>query len=149
MATGTPMDGKSFLVQLGDGGSPSEAFAHPCGLVTKGAAFSKAVGETLMPDCDDPDVVPFVKRTGSSKSMTISGEGKVARESLAAWREFFEQDESKNVRFVVPGTGAQGGGRWSGAFQLTSFNVNAVHGEHADVSVELVNDGTVTWTAAA
>jgi predicted secreted protein len=149
MATGTPIPGKSFLIQLGDGGTPTEIFDFPCGLTTKGAQFSKSVSETVMPDCDDADVVPWVKREAGSKSLTVSGEGKIARGSLGEWRAFFEQDESKNVRFVVPGTAAQGGGRWQGAFQLTSFSVSAVHGETADVSIEMVNDGDVAWTAAA
>lgn len=149
MAAGTPLSGKKFLVQLGDGGSPTEAFDEPCGLTTRGIAFTKATSETVMPDCDDADVVPFVTREAISRSVTVSGSGKVARESLAAWRQFWEDEGTRNCRFVVPGTGAQGGGRWQGAWHLSSFSVTAVYGESADIEIEMVSSGNMPWTAAA
>jgi TP901-1 family phage major tail protein len=147
MAQATTLPFSAFKVML-ETATPN-TFAAPCGLTERSVTFSKETNDTTSIDCEDEDKPAYVDRDVVSLSVTISGEGVMARESLPLWWSAFETTDPVNVRIEVSGTAAQGGGYWSGAFHLTSFEPGATRGERATVSVELQSSGAVTWTDAA
>lgn len=145
-ATTVPFSGVKVLLESA---TVPNTFVAPCGLTERSIQFSKETNDTTTPDCDNEDAAGFVERDVVSKSATISGEGVLARESIARWRAAFESDLPVKARATLAGLAAVGGGSWEGLFHLTSFEVGATRGERATVSVEMQSTGPVVFTAAA
>lgn len=123
-------------------------YAAPCGLTERSISFTKEVNDTLVPDCEDEDAASWPERDVTSKSVTISGEGVMARQSLARWRAAWESDEPVSARVDISGNVANGGGNYTGLFHLTSFELGATKGERCTVSVEMQSTGRIPFTAA-
>ena len=139
MTEATTISGGTFLVLLGDGASP-EVFTAPCGLTTRGFNQTKAVNETIIPDCADPDAATWAHRDAASFSGSISGAGLLAMESIPAWQAFFSSNASKSVKIQCGGAG-----HWTGKFHCTKFEVGGENKKRATVSIELQSDGIATW----
>jgi predicted secreted protein len=148
MAQPTTKSFGQLLVQVGNGASP-EVFTAPCGFTEKSLQLSADTSDQVIPDCDNPDAAAWVGREVVSLSATVSGQGVLAVESVAVWRAWLLSAANRNVRVVIAGSGAAGGGYYAGAFKLTSFELGATLGEKVTVNVTAVSDGAVTWTAAA
>lgn len=144
-------NGSKLLIQIGDGGSPSETFAHDCLINTeRGIQFSADTTDTVIPDCDNPDDPAWKEVSKDGLSATINGAGIAHSASLETWFNWFKGSATKNVRVKVDVTAGNGGGYWAGAFHLTAFEVTgASNKERATVSVTLVSSGTVAWTDAS
>jgi predicted secreted protein len=82
-------------------------------------------------------------------SGTISGSGVLALEALSTWRGFLFGGVSKNCRVKIDVPLADSGGHFAGKFILTRFEVSGEIGDKINVTVELQNDGEVTWVAAS
>lgn len=143
MTEATTISGGEFLVLLGDGADP-EVFTAPCGLVTRGFSQTKAVNETIIPDCSDPDTATWAVRDAASFSGSISGAGVLATESLSAWQAFFASSSSKNVKIQ-----AGSAGHWVGKFHCTKFDIGGENKKRSTVSIELQSDGVATWTSGS
>ena len=115
-------------------------FTAPCGLVTRGFNQAKAVNETIIPDCTDPDTATWAHRDAASFSGSISGAGVVAAESLNTWQLFFASSASKNIKVQVGGVG-----HWTGKFHCTKLNVTGENKKRAMMDIELQSDGVATW----
>ncbi|APX83814.1 hypothetical protein BV511_03165 [Methylorubrum extorquens] len=124
-------------------------FVAPCGLTERSFTLSKETNDTTVPDCDNEDAPGWVERDVVSKSAAISGEGVMARQSIARWQAAYESDEPVKVRVERAGTAAQGGGSYLASYHLTSFEQGGTKGERATVSVELQSTGPVVFTPAA
>ncbi|PSJ64507.1 phage tail tube protein [Kumtagia ephedrae] len=149
MAAIKVMNGEQLLVQIGDGATPTEGFAHDCLINTeRGIQFTSTTNDTVVPDCESPELPGWFQRNKDGLSATITGAGKVHTTSLENWWTWYAGDATKNVRVRINVPAADGGGYWQGAFHLTEFQVSGTRKEHADVSVTLMNDGTITWTDA-
>ena len=144
MARPTTFPFKDFLIKIGDGETP-EVFTKPCGLSTQGIEFTKETNEQNVPDCDDPDMAAATERAVTSTSATVSGDGILAAEYLPDWWAFYEENGSRNIEVSLVGT-SPNGGKWTGAFILTTFNVTGTLGEKVSVAVEMLSDGPVTFT---
>lgn len=143
------INGEKLLVQIGDGASP-EVFTHDCLINTeRGIAFSNSLSESINPDCDTPENPAWIDREKDSLSATVSGSGTLHTTSTETWFDWFKSPDPKNIRVLVDVTGANGGGYWSGAFHLTSFEITGTRKEKATVSVSMASDGALTWTDAA
>lgn len=149
MARPKTLKGSKLLLLLGNGGDPTETFAAPCGLTSRGINFSKATNDATVPDCDDPEAPSWQERSVVSLSGTISGSGVLALEAMPTWREFFFSTDSRNVRVKLDAPLADNGGYFEGAFHCTTFNVTGNVGEKIQVEIELQNDGEVVWVDAA
>lgn len=147
MALATTVPFSKFKVLLGNGASPTEVFASPCGLTANSIAFSKATNSTVVPDCADPDAPGWEERDAVSQSATIAGNGVLATESLAAWWAAFNQTHTINARVQVDMT-APAGGWWSGAFHLTAFEPGGSRGTRSVVTIRMDSDGPVVWVPA-
>ena len=143
MAPPTTIKGGKVRVMLGNGASP-EVFAAPCGLTSRSVTLNKALNEFQLPDCDDPDAVDWLGRDAVSLSMSISGEGVLANESVDAWLDAWESVDPVNVqvewefptRTIV----------WTGAMHVESFEVGAQNAQRATTTVSLQSDGEMVRT---
>lgn len=147
MALVKVMNGEQLLVQIGNGATPTETFAHDCLINTeRGISFSANMSDSLVPDCDSPALPAWLIRHKDGLSATINGAGMIHTASLEDWWTWFNGDATRNVRVKVNVAGADGGGYWQGAFHLSEFQVTGTRKETATVSVTLVSSGPITWT---
>lgn len=133
--------GTKLLILLGDGMSPQD-FNHPCSInAARDVTFEKNLNEDVGIDCDDPDRVGWVIREAVSKSCTVEGNGKLSIGDLELFEDWFDADESREAFVIVdvPG-GRQYGGKW----HCQTLRVGGDRGEKVEVSITLVNDGTIS-----
>ena len=143
MAQPTTIKGGKVSVKLGDGASP-EVFSSPCGLTQRGLTLTKNLNEVILPDCDDPDSVDWVGRDAASLSMSISGQGVLASESVEAWMDAAESIDSINVKLeiVFPAKTYT----YTGRMHVESFEIGANNGEQQSRSACSL---TARWSALA
>lgn len=148
MAVATTRSFAGYQVQL-ESTTTAGTFVAPCGLTERSVQFTKDLSDTMVPDCDNEDAATWVQRDPVSKSVRISGQGVMARESEDRWRTAFESDAPVNVRITKTGNLAAGGGYWLGAFHLSSFEDGATKGSKVTKSIEMQSTGPVLWTPAS
>jgi len=143
MAQPTTAKFGKFRVMLSDGGSP-EQFAAPCGFTSKSLTLTKNLTEINLPDCDDPDLVAWVGRDATSLSMSVSGEGVLASESVETWLDAAESSEPVAVRVEIefPAKTIV----WNGFMHVSTFTPAAEQGGRVTVSVEMQSDGEMART---
>lgn len=143
MAVATTIKGGKVRVLLGDGASP-ETFAAPCGLTSRSITLNKALNDFQIPDCDDPDSVDWLGRDAVSLSMSVSGEGVLANESVDAWLDAWESVDPINVRveWEFPNRTII----WNGAMHVENFEVGAQNAQRATATVSLQSDGEMVRT---
>ncbi len=100
MAEATTIKGGKFRVLLGAGEGPI-VYTAPCGFRSKSLTLTKGTEEFTIPDCDNPDKMPWLGRDATSLSMSISGEGVSAEESVEMWLDAWENPDSVPVRVEV------------------------------------------------
>lgn len=139
-----------YLIQLGDGVSPTEGFTAPLGLKARTFTLENTTTESQILDTANEALPMATIRHGSAQSGSISGEGVLDPSDLATWRTWFLGATSRNCRVVVDLPLASGGGYYSGPFILTRFeNVSSKEEGLATFSLEMQSAGPITWTAAA
>ncbi|MAU22544.1 phage tail tube protein [Martelella sp. FLE1502] len=137
-----------MLIKLGDGATPTEVFAAPCGLTSKSITFSKNLSEVDLPDCNDPDAATWLGRDVQNLSASVSGDGVLPADAVETWWNAFKAVESINVEISIEySTGTM---LWEGAVHLESFEPSAEKGGRVQASISMQSDGalTGTWTAA-
>jgi predicted secreted protein len=147
MAAPTTASWTKFIIQLGDGGG-TEVFTPPCGLTSKGIAFSATTAETAVPDCANPSLPAWIERDVRDKSATITGSGILAMEARETWWNWYSSGAAKNCRVKID---APMGGHWAGSFQLTAleFGAGRDDGKIQLNTVTLMSDGEVIWVDAS
>lgn len=141
MAQPTVLAGTKLLILVGDGTSP-ENFAQPCGLTTRGMAFTAQTNSTLVPDCDDPEAPAWEAKDVSSLAAQVTGNGVMAVEAFDIWNDWFQSAEAKNCQISLDHNDL---GHWAGQFILTSFRVTGQRGQKVTVDITLDNNGAVPW----
>lgn len=132
-----------FFVRLSNGETPA-VFSAPCGFTSKSFTRNKTLGETQIPDCDDPDAPAWQARDAQSMSATISGSGVLAKSALPTWEEAFASDESIEceVEFLYPDGDAD---VYTGRFHLESLETTGAMGERVQISVTMQSDGEIEY----
>lgn len=145
MAAVTRVSGSKLLVQIGDGATPTEAFAHDCLINTaRGIQFQSDTNEYIMPDCDNPDDPAWKEVTKDGLSVTITGAGMLYTASVENWFDWWKAAATKNVRFKL---NVAATGYWAGKFHLSQMEIAAdSNKDTATVSVTMISSGAVTWT---
>lgn len=151
MAAVPRVTGSKLLIQIGNGGTPTETFAHDCLINTsRGIQFTSDTQDFVMPDCTNPDDPSWKEVTKDGLQATVTGEGMLYAASVQSWFNWWKGSATKNCRVMLNLTGANGGGYWSGAFHLTSFEIKGDGNKDTAVaSVSLVSSGALTWTSNA
>lgn len=146
MAQATTIKGGKIRIMLSDGAEPA-VYTAPCGLTQRGLTLSKNLNDVTIPDCLDPDKVDWIGRDAASLSMSISGEGVLASESIVAWLDAGESIDSVGVKVEIefPATTYT----YTGNMQIESLEVGANNGERATISISMQSDGEMVRTSAA
>ena len=100
MAQAVTMKGGRFRVMLGNDANPI-VYSAPCGFTSRSLTLSKNLEEVAIPDCYNPDAVDWLGRDATSLSMSISGEGVLAQESVETWLDAWESADSVPVRIEL------------------------------------------------
>lgn len=107
MASGTTSTFGNFKVEVGDGATPTEAFAFLCGLTSKGLNMSSDVVTSEVPDCSNEDLPSWQEKDIKSISATISGSGMWTSEAHETMFQWWFTGAKKNVKvsWMVAETG--------------------------------------------
>jgi TP901-1 family phage major tail protein len=138
MASPTRIKGGKIRVLLQDTNSPT-AYTAPCGLTSRSVSFGKGLNEYQLPNCEDPDSVDWLGRDATSLSMSVSGEGVLAAESIERWLEAWEDVESVNVK--VEWEFPLKTYTWTGKMHVENIEVTAQNAQTATMNVSLQSDG--------
>ena len=138
MAKATTIKSGMFRVMLGSGSSPI-VYAAPCGFTQRSMTLTKNLEEVNIPDCDDPDKIDWIGRDATSLSMSISGEGVLAEESVEDWLDAVESTDSVPVKVELefPTKTIT----WTGYMQVESMESGAANGGRATNNVSMQSDG--------
>lgn len=144
MATATTIKGGKVRVLLGDSASPI-VYTAPCGFTQRSVTLTKALNEVQIPDCDDPDKVDWLGRDATSLSMSVSGQGVLASESVETWLDAWESIDSVPVKIEIefPATTYT----YTGKMHIESFEIGANNGERATTTVSMQSDGEMVKTS--
>lgn len=136
------------MILLGDGATPTEAFAAPCGLTELGMVIATDTNETIIPDCDNPDDPAWKITDISALQMTLSGQGVLDRAARKTWEEWAFSALEINVRWMYDVTAADNGGYYQAPGILTTYQVTAQRGQRATVQIGITLNGKPVWTDA-
>lgn len=146
MATATTATFAKFRILIGDGATPTEAFAPICGLTSKGLNGSSDVVTTEVPDCSDEDLPSWQEKDVKSISMSLSGSGVWSTENHAVLMDWFLSGAKKNVK-VQYAEAASGSPEFlEGPCVLSQLNNAAEKGGRisAEITLEFSQKPTVT-----
>jgi predicted secreted protein len=141
MAQPTVLAGTKLLILVGDGNSP-EVFSQPCGLTTRGIAFTAQTNSTLIPDCDNPELPAWEAKDVNSIAAQVTGNGVMAVESFDTWNDWFQTAEARTCQITLDDPAL---GHWQGDFILTSLRYGGARGQKVTVDITLDNTGAVVW----
>lgn len=150
MAKPTTLSFGNFKIWVADADSPG-SFVAPCGFTQKSLTIEADVSDATVPDCDDPEAPAWKERAVTALSATVAGQGVLAMESLALWREWALSGASRAVRVEFDAGVPNGGGYYSGDAILQNLGQSTAlgsDGNKAQLSVNLVSDGEWVWNAA-
>jgi hypothetical protein len=138
MAKATTIKGGKFRVLIGNSANPI-VYSAPCGFTQRSITLTKGLEEVNIPDCLDPDKVDWVGRDATSLSMSVSGEGVLASESVETWLDAWEDLESVPVKieWEFPAKTIT----WTGTMQVESLEAGAANAGRATLNVSMQSDG--------
>lgn len=141
MAEPTTIRGGMVRVLLGNRATPI-VYAAPCGFSQRSVTINKGLEEVNIPDCDNPDEVNWLGRDATSLSMSVSGEGLLAEESVETWLDAAEDVESVplKVEWEFPTKTIT----WTGKAHVETFEAGAQDGRRVTGNVSLQSDGKMT-----
>ncbi|NKC04451.1 phage tail tube protein [Brucella haematophila] len=145
MAQATTIKGGKVRVKIGNGATPI-VYTSPCGFTQRSITLTKNLNEVSIPDCENPDKVDWIGRDAASLSMSISGEGVLASESVEDWLDAGESIDSIPVQVEIefPATTYT----YTGKMHAESLEIGANNGERATLNVSLQSDGEMVRTSA-
>jgi hypothetical protein len=147
MAAPTTVPGSKFIVEIGDGATPTESFDVPCSITSKGVVFTGTPQENTVRDCDNPAAPTWIARTMSSLSAEFTGSGTLALEDFEIWRVWFEDALTKNIRIAMA-VPAPDGGAWEGPAILSSMSYNSADNELVQIEVTILSAAPWLWNPA-
>lgn len=136
------------LLMLGDGATPTEVFAAPCGFTSLNLTVNIETNSTNVPDCGDPDLPAWLESDEVSKQMVVGGSGVIDTDAMQIWREWLLAGGEKNVRWFTTGTAANGGGYWQAPGILSTYEETGERGQRWQVNIGVTLNGRPTWTDA-
>lgn len=120
-------------------------YAAPCGFTSKTLTLTKGLEEVNVPDCDDPDAVDWVGRDASSLSMSVSGEGVLAAQSVDTWLDAFHDVDSVGVKIEIefPAKTIT----YTGRMHVESMEATAPNGQTVTSNISMQSDGEMVRTS--
>lgn len=138
MAKPQTIKGGKVRVMIGDDATPTE-YSALCGFTQRSITMNKGLEDIAIPDCDDPDKVDWTGRDASSLSISVSGEGVLAAESVSTWMKAFKSPDSVPVKIEIdlPGKIIT----WTGRMQVESLEIGAQNSRTVTLNVSMQSDG--------
>lgn len=143
MAAPKTLSFSEVIVALGNGATP-EVFAEPCGFTSKSFDCDAATSTVIIPDCDDPEAAAWEIAGVTAKSLSITGEGVLAKDSYEPWRAFWDGGQPQNVRVTLGDLGY-----WEGPCIMTKLGHAVALNTDANkvkLTVNIRNADAMTWT---
>lgn len=146
MADATTIKGGKVRILLGSGSGPI-VYAAPCGFSSKSVTLNKALEDSPGVSCDEPDAVQWLLRDATSLSMTVSGEGVLATESIDTWLDAWKSIESipAKIEIEMPATTLT----FTGNLHVESIEWGAPNGRRVTANINMQSDGAMVDTSAA
>lgn len=139
-----------LVIQLGDGGTPTENFAFTCGTNSQEIGLTNKAGETEILDCDNPlDAPAIVLRYLESQDTSINLAGTVTREAWPTWRQWADLGLIKNVKVILDEPAGSGGGFWVVPAMLTEMKLTKQGSAIVNFTATIMGAGKRVWTDAA
>lgn len=98
MAKATTSTFGNFKLLIGDGATPTEAFAAICGLTSKGINFSSDTTDVEVPDCTDEDLPAYKEKGIKAQEITLTGSGMWAAEHHGDMINWWKSGIAKNAK---------------------------------------------------
>jgi len=138
----TAQAGRTLLLKIGDGASPTESFTTVAGLRTKQFQLNAATVDATHAESTDQ----WRELLGGAgvKSATLSGSG-IFRDAASdeAVRAAFFNGTHANWQIVVPDFGTL-----EGAFQIAALEYGGAYDGAATFTITLQSAGAIGWTEA-
>lgn len=132
-------DEVSFAISDGE---EVPSYEHPAVINTdKGVQFTAEFADDLIPDKTNLGGPRTVYRNAQSISFSISGAGKVDRNSVGYYLRWLASGASKEVKIRLGAKGAAGSVEITCSIKCTGFNVRAQHPASADADITIISDG--------
>jgi hypothetical protein len=144
MAAPKTLSFSEVIVALGDGASP-EVFTEPCGFTSKSYDCDASTSTAIIPDCDDPEAPAWEIAGVTAKTLSIVGEGVLAKDSYEPWRAFWDGGAPKNVRVTLGDLGW-----WEGPAIITKLGHAVALNTDANkvkLTINMRNADAMAWTA--
>lgn len=147
MARPNTLQGKYINLRLGDGATP-EVFNIVCGLIDKSFTNQVNTNDQFIPDCADPESIPWREVVETGRQKDISGSGFLNRANLADMHAALGQKRNWRYEFDEPTGDTVYGGYWGGVGVMTNFEVTGTQDDLVSVTLTVVSHGAWTFTAA-
>ncbi|AVO36597.1 hypothetical protein [Pukyongiella litopenaei] len=148
MATGNQTT--RLVIQLGDGGTPTENFTFTCGASSFGVTLTNNLGEDAALDCANPlDVPAAIVRHLETQDTSATISGKVTTEAWPTWREWADSATEKNVKIFLDESAANNGGHWILPAYLQQLEFGKEAGGKVTFTATISGSGQRTWTDAS
>lgn len=144
-----PTQTNSLLILLGNGATPTEVFAHPCGANVNSLTLTNNTGEDTVLDCTDPlGEAAAITRWVESQDTALSISGRIAKESWAIWQAWAE-GTVKNVKIEMGNSVGFGGGTYTVPAILQSFELTRTGKQTVTFNATIVGAGRRAYAAAS
>lgn len=145
-----PNEADFAIIKIGDGATPTEAFAIACGI--QDVNINRAVGtqDRYVRDCTKPGEIPDRKVKATGKSLDITGSGLIDKAHIDTFDDALGVVKNYKVE-CYKDDGTDTGtllGTFAAAFMMTAANMTVPREGTASAEITLANHGAWTWTAA-
>ena len=145
-----PTEADFAIIKIGDGATPTEAFAIACGI--QDVSINQAVGtqDRFSRDCAKPGEIPNRKVKATGKSLDVTGSGLIDKAQIAIYNSAL--GVAKNYKIEVYADDGTDTGTLLGTVScnmlVNALNISAPHEGTSNAEVTLASNGAWTWTAA-
>ena len=145
-----PTEADFAIIKIGDGATPTEAFAIACGIQDVSINQSVGTQDRFSRDCAKPGEIPNRKVKATGKSLDVTGSGLIDKAQIAIYNSALGVAKNYKIE-VYADNGTDAGtllGTFAGSFMMTASNMSFPREGTASAEVTLANNGAWTWTAA-
>jgi len=132
---------------LDGGGSPITGYVIICGLNTRSLTHQINTSDEAVPNCQDPEEVPWVSRNANSQEKNMSGTGLHNRAQTNVIRAVYGR--TLPYRFIEgePGNDLVSQGYWEGPFLFQQWQEGATDKQNVTSQFTWQSDGIVDWVS--
>lgn len=138
--------GRTVLIKIGDGATPTEAFDTMCALTTKTLTVNNETIDVTTADCTTPGGVLWSEVMDGVKSITLAGNGTSKKDDAEARlaEVAMAANPNVNMQVVIPNFGT-----FAGRFFIGSMELGGEQSGGVTFSLSAQSTGSVTFTAEA